>query len=209
VLEREQAAYRRHSQQLLLPYIVTSWFWANGQTIPVRVCNLSSAAEREVIEMTRTAEAVFQHSDIHIRWLDCSSDSEHDRALSLIVTNGSKAGSSQALGCTTLNSPRMRVFFGQAKNVSVREGIPVSPGQIMGYLAAHEVFHAIMRTSDHALYGIMKAPYRRRDLVRMSQGTLFFTPEQARMLQAELSPDGGRETGDLVAADREPKPGRR
>jgi hypothetical protein len=199
---------RPNSRPALLPYIVASWFWANGQTIPVRVCNLSSAAERDIIEMTRTAEAVFQHSGIHVRWLECSLASERDHALNLTVANGSKAGSSQALGCTTLNSPRMSVFFAQARNVSVREGILVSPGQIMGYLAAHEIYHAIMRTSDHALYGIMKAPYRRRDLVKMSQGTLFFTPEQRLMLESHISADRGTQARDLIATDHEPEPRR-
>jgi hypothetical protein len=205
---QEQAIHHGHSGPTLLPYVIASWFWAFGQTIPVRVCNLSSAAERDIRDMTRTTEAVFQHSGIHVRWLECTSDSQGDRVFSLTLVNGLKVGTSQALGCTTLNSTRMSVFFAQAKNVSVREGIAVSPGQIMGYLAAHEIFHAVVRTSDHALFGIMKAPYRRRDLVKMSQGTLFFTTEQKQMLQSQVSADHATGTRDLVATDREPKPRR-
>jgi len=174
MLEREPAADHRHSQPVLLPYILASWFWANGQTIPVRVCNLSSAAECDIVEMKRTAEAAFYHSAVHVRWLECLTDSERDRALGLTVANSSKAGSSHAFGSTTLHSRRISIFFAQAKNVSVSVGIPLSPGRIMGYAAAHEIFHAIVRTSDHGLYGIMKTPYRSRDLVRMSQGLLFF-----------------------------------
>jgi hypothetical protein len=208
MLEREPAACHRHSPLLLLPYIVVSWFWAIAQTIPVRVCNLSSAPERDILEMKRTAEAAFYHSGVHLRWLECLTDSERDRALRLTVANSSKAGSSQAFGCAMLNSRRISVFFAHAKNVSGSVGFPLSPGRIMGYAAAHEIFHAVLRTSDHALYGIMTAPYKPRDLVKMSQGMLCFTPEQTRMLQTELSPDGGRETGDLVATKREPEPRR-
>jgi hypothetical protein len=187
---------------MLLPYIVACWFGANGQTIPVRVCNESLAGEREILEMTRTAETVFQHSGIHLRWLECSSDSEPDFALSLNVTNSSKAVSSRALGFTVPNSSRVRVLFSKAKDICIGKGIRVNPGRIMGYAATHEIFHAVLRTGDHASQGIMKAAYGYSDLVRVSQGTLFFTPEQTRLLRSELSVDHVREMRDLIASDR-------
>ncbi len=157
-----------------------------AQQIAVRVCNSSPADVRDIAEMKRTAETIFQHSGLGIRWLECAAAAIHTGTLELTV-NTAKPGNSQALGCATLGDSRMSVFFTPATDVSAGKGVRLRAGEIMGHLLAHEMGHLLLRTRDHALHGIMKGPYRQQDLVRMSQGTLFFTAEETASLRSTVT----------------------
>jgi hypothetical protein len=165
---------------LILPCIP-----ANAQVIAVRVCNFSTADARDVTEMTRIAGAVFRHSGIAIRWLECSPGAADRNVILLSLVNKSAQVGAHTLGWTTLGTSELTILFSDARNVSMAVGL-VTPGRIMGYSAAHELGHAFLRSGEHALFGVLKAQYTRRDLVQMSQETLFFTAEQTKLLQSEI-----------------------
>lgn len=181
--------------RIAVSLLILSCVPANAQAITVRVCNQSSAGPLDVTGMRQTVGAVFRHSGIEIRWLECSPRVADGRVILLTVVNASTRGGSHTLGWTTFHTSEVTVLFRHASGTAKSGGLHVSPGQILGYSAAHEMGHALLGSGEHALFGVMKAQYTRRDLVKMSQGTLFFTAEQARLLEREVLAARGRDVG--------------
>ena|GEM_PF-3063615 len=70
--------------------------------------------------------------------------------------------------------------------------VAVSPGQILGHVAAHEMGHIILGSAAHASFGIMKATYDKRDLLNMVQSHLLFTAQESRVLRARLGTHAAR-----------------
>jgi hypothetical protein len=57
-------------------------------------------------------------------------------------------------------------------------------GRAMGRVLAHEVYHAVLKTSDHASHGIAKSKFTPAELLGAN---LTFEPEQIERLNATLS----------------------
>jgi hypothetical protein len=56
---------------------------------------------------------------------------------------------------------------------------------ILGSVIAHEIGHLLLGSNSHSVSGIMQGHWERRQVRQAVTGTLLFTPEQAKLIQAE------------------------
>jgi len=75
------------------------------------------------------------------------------------------------------------VFAERAKEMG---GSTESLRMILGNLMAHELGHLLLGQSGHSVAGIMRAQWRTQELQRAVEGTLFFLPEQAQTIRAQV-----------------------
>lgn len=54
---------------------------------------------------------------------------------------------------------------------------------LLGDVLAHEIGHLLLESKSHAISGIMSAHWNGDELRRISEGTMFFTPSQSRVLR--------------------------
>lgn len=180
------------------------------QALTVRICNLSSAGKQDLTEMEKSATEIFRHSGVNLLWIECSGTAGDPNGpatvfsggstLSLWVVNDSPQFSRHTLAWTTLNTYRLTVDYKRAEMLA-RASTGLSPGQILGHTVAHEIGHLLLGTGDHALFGIMKSSYDRRDLLSMAQGRLLFTKEQSRCIRSNLGSKQkvGESTNSLIS----------
>jgi hypothetical protein len=60
------------------------------------------------------------------------------------------------------------------------------PGTLLGYAAAHELGHLLLRTPHHSPSGLMKAEWTRSEHVEILASRLRFTPEESRQIRESL-----------------------
>ena len=58
---------------------------------------------------------------------------------------------------------------------------------LLGNVLAHEIGHLLLESKSHAVSGIMSAHWNGDELRRISEGTMFFTPDQCRALRDRVS----------------------
>jgi hypothetical protein len=77
---------------------------------------------------------------------------------------------------------------------------------LLGDVLAHEIGHLLLESKSHAISGIMSAHWNGDELRRISEGTMFFTPSQSRVLRDRVGlrqidvPSVTRETAGSSAA---------
>jgi hypothetical protein len=54
---------------------------------------------------------------------------------------------------------------------------------LLGDVLAHEIGHLLLGSKSHAVGGIMSAHWNGEELRRISEGTMFFTPNQSRLMR--------------------------
>lgn len=69
---------------------------------------------------------------------------------------------------------------------------------LLGDVLAHEVGHLLLGSNSHSLSGIMSAHWYGEELRRISEGTVFFTPKQSRLMRDRV---GSRQV-DVPAVTR-------
>ena len=164
---------------------------ASGLT--VRLHNVSSGNERDLTELKITATGIFARSGIVIHWAGCAQAGCGDAAspsnIELYVVNDVNHSGYHTLAWTKLNASAITVHYKRAQKMAKAATYDVSPGQVLGYAAAHEIGHLLLRSAAHSLFGIMKATYDPRDLMSMAQGRLFFSAEESQAMRRALVAD--------------------
>jgi hypothetical protein len=69
----------------------------------------------------------------------------------------------------------------RAKSDDAEFEVPI----ILGCAIAHEVGHLLLGSNSHSGSGIMQRRWERKEMRHAMTGTLLFTPEQAKLIQAE------------------------
>ncbi len=92
----------------------------------------------------------------------------------------------ETLGCALASSEGRpaadaRVLFDRTER-DARLGIAF-PYQILGHAMPHEIGHLLLGPDAHSVTAIMRANWGTEDYVRISQGSLFFTPHQADLFR--------------------------
>jgi hypothetical protein len=57
---------------------------------------------------------------------------------------------------------------------------------LLGDVMAHEIGHLLLGSKSHAVSGIMSAHWNGEELRRISEGTMFFTPNQSRLMRDRM-----------------------
>jgi hypothetical protein len=77
------------------------------------------------------------------------------------------------------------VFFDSIEDLHRDSGAPVA--RILGHVMAHEVGHLLLGSHSHSSIGIMCPSWQSEQLRMAEMGTLFFTAEQARAMETNIS----------------------
>ncbi len=58
---------------------------------------------------------------------------------------------------------------------------------LLGHVLAHEIGHLLLRSNSHSVSGIMSARWTGEELRRLSEGAMFFTPLESKVMAGRLS----------------------
>ena len=79
------------------------------------------------------------------------------------------------------------VYCDSAVRLAVEEEyVEFDARTILGYVIAHELGHLLLGSNSHSSGGIMRSPWGPKQVREALMGTLLFTPEQAKVMQAEV-----------------------
>lgn len=155
-----------------------------------------SAKVKPPILLTAEKEAtrLFQSAGISIRWLHCAKSDACQRPLLPnelvlhIVPNG-KTQDDFVYGVAFLGEDGRGqysdVFFDRIRMTPGNTDV----GRLLGLVAAHELGHLMLGSRAHSKAGIMQPVWERDCVRKLEMGTLFFTPEQARLMGQRLGPE--------------------
>ena len=76
------------------------------------------------------------------------------------------------------------VFYHRVQKLA--DDLGFSRGEILGHALAHEIGHLLLGAHSHTVNGIMRASWKRKDLINASMGGLCFLPQQAQVIRGEI-----------------------
>jgi len=77
------------------------------------------------------------------------------------------------------------VYYDYALNTAKRDNAEFEVPIILGCVIAHEVGHLLLGLNSHSGSGVMQPRWERRQIRQVMTGTLLFSPEQAKLIQAD------------------------
>jgi predicted metalloprotease len=182
----------------LLFFSLSSVCWAANSPVTIRVYSEVSLSSNVVSQAEEEAARIFQQAKIETLWVNCETSSPptdsrcHDQPgpmhLVLRIIPKALRAADSIFGMAFLSGSSGvygDVFFDPVKNLQRDCGASVA--RVLGYVMAHEVGHLLLGSHSHSAIGIMCASWHGEQLRMVGMGTLFFTAEQARAMQAKLS----------------------
>jgi len=150
------------------------------------------------------ASAVLAKAGVHVAWLACSgaprpapdqfqAPSSCSRIafpshLSIRLLSGATIRSEDAFGQSFLNESGIgayaNVYYDRVS--SFRLDSPQSPGDLLGYIFAHEIGHLLLGPDSHSPSGVMCARWSPPQLALASRGLIFFTSSQSARMRSLL-----------------------
>jgi hypothetical protein len=76
------------------------------------------------------------------------------------------------------------VFAHLAEQIADRHRL--RPSVILGHIVAHELGHLLLGPGSHSSQGIMRAPWLRKELERVAQGSMTFLPRESQSIQSNV-----------------------
>jgi len=181
-------------------------------TIKLRVVNEARADRRTLDKSHEEAAEILSRAGIRLMWLECSSgggdfasenpcqkDSGAAEFWMRITANQPSRTTKGVLGYSELGgdgpSNSGGVFYPAIQELA--DSFHLRSGEILGAAMVHEVGHLILGADAHSQTGIMFPHWGREQFILISVGHLHFAPQQAKLLQREVSrrmPAGALET---------------
>lgn len=185
-------------------------FCLSGVQVTITILDEAPIPQNVLKQATQEASRIFHTAGVNSVWIvcqlpnavrsvppDCLSrpDLTH---LSLRIVPWSSQHGDSTFGVAFLSEKGLGtysdVFYSSAESLSWRCG--ASLGRVLGHVMAHEIGHLLLGTHSHSPVGIMRPQWQGEELRQVGMGTLLFTPEQARKMQARLLA-----SADLLAGD--------
>ena len=173
---------------LLLPFSQVRACCAriSEQTLSIRLYNQSAASERELSDLQKTVNQVFSHIRFTVFWVQPLSEGgsqikrveqSANEDISVTIVDSWTPVNRHVIGAATLGTGRATVYYRRARVLARIAEYRVSTGQILGYIASHEIAHLILDSSGHSAKGVLKLAWSRDDLRDMSQNQFWFSGE--------------------------------
>jgi len=145
---------------------------------------------------------IFQQAGVETLWRNCSQGAESTQPIGCHVVGSThlvlrilpRAMGSQVrdrndvLGTATLDEQGVG-FYGYAfydRIQQMAEARGLAPA-LLGHVLAHEIGHLLLRSNSHSISGIMSGRWVGEELRRLSEGALFFTPPESKIMRDRLS----------------------
>jgi hypothetical protein len=154
------------------------------------------------------ARLVLENAGMALTWIDCGSPGRwrsqagcaaisFPSHLSLRLVKRAASASEDTFGQSFLDS-RGQGSYASIYTEAIRGSRllgTVSEGNMLGYVAAHEIGHLLLGRDSHSSSGLMSPVWRAGEVSRAAKGNLFFTTQErekihARLLLVVSSPQG-------------------
>ena len=164
----------------------------NNADVPV---GLMAAAELEV-------HRIFHDAGVEMLWRNCSEKWEKGQPAGCHVVGPAyfalkilpQANSVQVrdrtdvLGIATLDENGVGfyayLFYDRIQKMAKERRLAPS---LLGHVLAHEIGHLLLRSNSHSISGIMAGRWTDEEVRRISEGAMFFTPFESKVMRDRLS----------------------
>lgn len=177
---------------------------SHGPVLHLRLYNLANVPAPTLDQAISLAESIFDRAGVRTCWEHGSSDSEEAHFtdmtgaspgqhlqvdardyLAVKIMRGEPGNAFPgALGFAlpfARRGPHALVFYDRVETTSA--SAPASLSEILGPALAHEAGHALLESSEHSQFGLMKSRWGKADFQKAAMGALEFTPAEARVLR--------------------------
>lgn len=173
--------------------------FAGEPTATVLVYNHAHLARSILVAAEREAGRILDGAGVRIIWVECPVPPAAESAEGLCL----RALKSTDIMLRVLPRPSRRrlkadvfgsaispilasVYYDYALRLAVEdEYLEFDARIILGCVIAHELGHLFLGSNSHSSAGIMRSPWGQKQLQQALMGTLLFTPEQAKGIEAQ------------------------
>ena len=173
-----------------------------GSTFRVRVYNDEGVPEGDLSAALKIANTVLQRVGLQAMWQDCTVGNPNrdssgcdmqttriDLVLYLVARLEAHAPNvdRRALGYSLIPRNGERATMAYVSNARVGTVLSMfRADELLGLAVAHEIGHLLLGTNRHSNSGLMRAPWRSKDLDSGDWEEFTFTSEQAERLRAAV-----------------------
>jgi hypothetical protein len=171
-----------------------------GPEITINIYNDARVSEGILSQAEHEAARIFQNARLDIAWIACQPSKT--RPITAAACRSPLGLTHLVLRIVPWSSHLGDSIFGSAFLSKDGDGVycdvfypsvetlhrdsDASPSRVLGHVMAHEIGHLILGTNAHSALGIMRPHWQGEELRRIGMGTLLFTPQQMRHMQARL-----------------------
>ena len=195
----------------------------------VYVYNFAQVSRKTLDVAEAEASRIFLKAGVGTRWVDCPlSSAEKARFPDCRLQPGREDlvlkifsdFSSRRLGLRAQNlgfcpaseetGPGSEAALAYNRIKDLAKSWDADARQVLGFAAAHELGHLLLRMPGHSRTGIMRAAWNPEELRRAARGELVFAPEQCGLIRAEvaarsqLAPQSQAASDNLTASVKSP-----
>jgi hypothetical protein len=171
---------------------------SSSPAIRVRVNNYTPASPTILAGTEREAGRILGKAGLRTVWLDCpaghsTADPQDpcrepleatDIALRVLSESTQNKFQDTAFGFAVV--PILAsVYYDYVARLARSDNAEFEIPIILGCVIAHEIGHLLLGSNSHSASGIMQGHWERGQIRHAVTGTLLFTPEQAKLIQAE------------------------
>lgn len=171
--------------------------------ITISVHNYADVSTHTLAKAEAEARRIFQQAGVQTNWLDCSPklerekiepancslvDSTHLVLKILPMGKDAQVGKHiDVLGTALLLEDRPG-YYAYAYYDRIRQ---LTESRKLGYgllavVFVHEIGHLLLQSNSHSVSGIMCARWNPEELRQISEGIMYFTPTQSRLMRARV-----------------------
>lgn len=172
-----------------------------GPRIRVRVNNYAQASPVTIARAESEAGRILGRAGLRMVWLDCPMEHfggvhveqnpcleplEPTDIVLRVLSEPTKNRFQDTVFGIAVVPILASVYYDYALRTAERDNAAFEAPIILGCVIAHEVGHLLLGTNSHSGSGVMQQRWERRQIRQAMTGTLLFTPEQAKLIQAEM-----------------------
>jgi hypothetical protein len=170
----------------------------SSPTIRVRVNNYTQTSPAILAGAEREAGRILDRAGLRTVWLDCptgpsTADPQDpcrkaleatDIVLRVLSESTQNKFQDTAFGFAVV-PVLASVYYDYVAHLARSDNAEFEIPIILGCVIAHEIGHLLLGSNSHSVSGIMQGHWERGQVRQAVTGTLLFTPEQAKLIQAE------------------------
>lgn len=179
--------------------------------LSISVHNYADVPAELVLAAEEEAHRIFEQAGLETVWLNCSPKLENTQPAGCYITDRTHlvlklqrhAVSKQVrdrtdvLGIATLDEKGVGyhgyVFYDRVQELAEARKLS---HRLLGDVLAHELGHLLLRSTAHSISGLMSGQWSGEGLRRVSEGAMFFTPSESRVMRDRLG--SGRDSHNYM-----------
>jgi hypothetical protein len=199
---------RRFSSCVLLTFLWSSTCFAQDATrtkLNISVYNYASVPAELLLAAEEEARKIFEQAGLETVWLNCSPKIENTQPAGCYITdcthlvlkllrhavNKQVRNRTDILGVATLDEKGVGyhgyVFYDRVQKLAEARKLS---HRLLGDVLAHELGHLLLGSTAHSISGLMSGQWTGEGLRRVSEGAMFFSPSESRVMRDRLASGG-------------------